>query len=65
MSSIDNELNALGKGLTFATFKAAVDYLSNGRKPTLMSFSKNGVIAAGADVFYNYGLKKKWWPWIK
>lgn len=55
---------SLGFGLVFATVKAAFDYLSNGRKPTITSFGKNGAIAAGVDVVYDYGKKNKWWPWL-
>lgn len=66
MSTIDTKelKESLGFGLIFATVKAAVDYLSNGRKPTIMSFGENGAIAAGADVVYDYGKKQKWWPWV-
>ena len=54
---------SIGFGLVFATVKVTVDYLSNGRKPTIMSFGKNSAIAAGADIAYDYGKKQKWWPW--
>lgn len=53
---------SLGFGLVFATLKSGFDYL-NGRKPSIMSFAKNGGIAATADVIYEYGKSKKWWPW--
>ena len=66
MSTIDTkELKmSLGFGLIFATVMAAVDYLSSGKKPTIMSFSKNGAIAAGAGIVYDYGKQHKWLPWI-
>jgi len=58
MSDYTKELKeSLGFGLVFATLKAGFDYLS-GRKPSIMSFAKNGGIAAGADVIYQYGLVK-------
>ena len=65
MSTIDmKELkHILGFGLVFATSKAAFDYLNNGKKPTLVSFAKNGSIAAATDLVYDYGTKQKWWPW--
>ena len=48
-------------GLVFATTKTAIDYLS-GRKPTTFSYAKNGGIAVGVQVVYDYGTKQKWWP---
>ena len=67
MSTIDNKeiKENLGFGLIFATVMAAVDYLNSGKKPTIMSFSKNGAIAAGTDIIYDYGKKNEWWPLIK
>ena len=66
MSTIDNKelKESLGFGLIFAIVIAAVDYLSNEKKPTIMTFSKNGVIAAGTDIVYDYGKKNNWLPWI-
>ena len=66
MSTIDNKelKESLGFGLIFATVKAAVDYFSSGKKPTIMSFGKNGAIAAGTEIVYDYGKQNKWWPWI-
>ena len=60
MSTIDmKELkHILGFGLVFATTKAAIEYLS-GRKPTIVSFAKNGGVAAGADLIYDYGTKQE------
>jgi len=56
MSDYTKELTeSLGFGLVFATL--------NGRKPSITSFAKNGGIAATADVVYEYGKSKKWWPW--
>lgn len=65
MSTIDTKelTESLGFGLIFATVKVGVDYLT-GRKITITSFAKNGAIAAGADLVYDYGKKKKWWPWL-
>jgi len=61
MSDYTKELKqSLGLGLIFSTLKAAgFDYLSNGRKPSITSFAKNGGIAATVDVVYDYGKKKK------
>lgn len=50
---------SLGFGLIFATVKAGLDYLNNGKKPTITSFAKNGGIAAGVDIVYDYGKREK------
>ena len=63
MSSTKEITESLGFGVVFAAFKAVVDYAS-GKKVTLYSAGKNTVIAAGADVMYDYGKKQKWWPWL-
>ena len=64
MSTIDSKeiTEALGFGLIFASIKAGIDYVS-GKKITMMSLAKSGAIAAGADIVYDYGKTKKWWPW--
>ena len=62
MSSTKEITESLGFGVVFAMIKATVDYAS-GKKITLYSAGKNTVIAAGADVVYDYGKKKSWWPW--
>ena len=51
-----------GKSRVFAIIKATIDYAS-GKKITLYSAGKNTVIAAGADVVYDYGKKNGYWPW--
>ena len=63
MSTIDTKelKHILEFGLVFATTKTAIDYLS-GRKPTTFSYAKNGGIAVGVQVVYDYGTKQKWWP---
>ena len=65
MSSTNKEITeSLGFGMIFATIKtAAIDY-AGGKKPTMYSAGKNTVIAAGADLVYDYGKTKKWWPWM-
>ena len=63
MSSTKEITESLGFGIVFATIKAAVDYAS-GKKPTMYSAGKNTVIAAGADLVYDFGKTKKWWPWM-
>ena len=64
MSSTTKEITeSLGFGVIFAIIKAAVDY-AGGKKPTVYSAGKNTVIAAGADLVYDYGKTKKWWPWM-
>ena len=63
MSTTKLITESLGFGLIFATFKALVDYAS-GKKITVYSAGKNTVIAAGADLVYDYGKTKKWWPWM-
>ena len=63
MSSTKEITESLGFGVIFATIKAAIDYAS-GKKITLYSAGKNTVIAAGADLLYDYGKKQKYWPWI-
>ena len=63
MSSTKEITESLGFGIVFAAIKAAVDYAS-GKKPTMYSAGKNIVIAAGADLVYDYGKTKKWWPWM-
>ena len=64
MSSTTKEITeSLGFGVIFATIKAAIDYAS-GKKITLYSAGKNTLIAAGADVMYDYGKKQKWFPWL-
>ena len=64
MSSTKEITESLGFGVIFALIKATVDYTS-GKKPTVYSAGKNIVIAAGADLIYDYGKKQKWFPWIK
>ena len=64
MSSTKEITEGLSFGLIFAVIKAAVDY-AGGKKPTIYSAGKNTVIAAGADLIYDYGEKHKWFPWIK
>ena len=64
MSSTTKELKeSLGFGLVFASVKAAIDYAMTGKTPTVKTFVKNGGIAAGVDVIYDYGRKNKFWPW--
>ena len=63
MSSTKEITESLGFGIVFATIKAAVDYAS-GKKVTVYSSGKNTVIAAGADIVYDYGKKQKWFPWL-
>ena len=64
MSSSTKEITeSLGFGVVFAIIKAAVDY-AGGKKPTIYSAGKNTVIAAGADLVYDYGKKNKWFPWM-
>ena len=63
MSSTKEITESLGFGVVFAAIKAAVDYAS-GKKPTMYSAGKNTVIAAGADLVYDFGKTKKWWPWM-
>ena len=64
MSSTKELKESLGFGLIFTTIKATFDYAMHGKKPTIMSFGKNGAIAAGVDIVYDYGKKNKWWPWL-
>ena len=54
---------SLGFGVVFAAIKAVVDYVS-GKKVTVYSAGKNTVIAAGADLVYDFGKKKGYWPWL-
>ena len=61
MSSTKEITESLGFGVV-SLIKATVDYAS-GNKITLYSAGKSTVIAAGADVVYDYGKKKGWWPW--
>ena len=63
MSSTKEITESLSFGIVFATIKAAVDYAS-GKKVTVYSSVKNTVIAAGADIVYDYGKKQKWFPWL-
>ena len=63
MSSTKEITESLGFGVVFATIKAAVDYAS-GKKITMYSAGKNTVIAAGADLLYDWGKTKKYWPWL-
>ena len=63
MSSTKEITESLGFGVLFASIKAAADYAS-GKKVTAYSAGKNTVIAAGADLIYDYGKTKKWWPWL-
>ena len=63
MSSTKEITESLGGGVVFAMIKAVVDYAS-GKKVTLYSAGKNTVIAAGADIVYDYGKKQKWFPWL-
>ena len=64
MSSTKEITESLGFGVIFAVIKAAVDYAGGGKKPTMYSAGKNTVIAAGADLVYDFGKNKKWWPWM-
>ena len=61
MSSTKEITESIGFGVVFAAFKALVDYAS-GKKITLYSAGKNTVIAAGADVMYDYWKKQKLFP---
>ena len=63
MSSMDTKdlKESIVFGVIFATVKAGVDYLSNKRKPSIMSFGKNSLIAASVDIIYDEGKKRKWW----
>ena len=63
MSSTKEITESLGFGLIFATIKAAIDYAS-GKKITMYSAGNNTVIAAGADLLYDWGKTKKYWPWL-
>ena len=63
MSSTKEITESLGFGLLLTVIKAAVDY-AGGKKPTMYSAGKNTVIAAGADLLYDFGKTKKWWPWM-
>ena len=63
MSSTKEITESLGFGIVFAAIKAVVDYAS-GKKVTVYSAGKNTVIAAGADIVYDYGKKQKWFPWL-
>ena len=63
MSSTKEITESLGFGVIFALIKAAVDY-AGGKKPTVYSAGKNTVIAAGADLLYDWGKTKKYWPWL-
>ena len=64
MSSSTKEITeSLSFGVIFATVKALVDYAS-GKKITMYSAGRNTLIAAGADVTYDYGKKQKWFPWL-
>ena len=63
MSSTKEITESLGFGVVFATIKAVVDYAS-GKTITIYSAGKNTIIAAGADLVYDYGKKQKWFPWI-
>ena len=63
MSSTKEITESLGFGIVFATIKAAVDYAS-GKKITMYSAGKNTLIAAGADLVYEWGKTKKYWPWL-
>ena len=63
MSSTKEITESLGFGIVFATIKAAVDYAS-GKKVTVYSAGKNTVIAAGADLLYDWGKTRKYWPWL-
>ena len=64
MSSTKEITESLGFGLLFASIKAVVDY-AGGKKPYNVLRRQNyAVIAAGADLVYDYGKSKKWWPWI-
>ena len=63
MSSTKEITESLGFGVIFAALKATIDYAS-GKRPTMYSAGKNTVIAAGADLVFDYGKTKKWWPWL-
>ena len=63
MSSTKEITESLGFGIVFATIKAVVDYAS-GKKITMYSAGKNTVIAAGADLLYDWGKTKKYCPWL-
>jgi len=51
-------------GVIFAAIAATYNYAVSGRKPTVTSTVKNTALAASADVIYDYGKTKKWWPWL-
>ena len=55
---------SLGFGVIFTTIKTTYEYLVYGKKPTMVSVSTSLVLGASADVVYDYGKLKKWWPWI-
>ena len=59
-SSTKEITESLGFGVIFSIIKAAVDYASGGKKVTVYSAGKNTVIAAGADLLYDFGKTKKW-----
>ena len=64
MSSTTKEITeGLGFGVIFASIKAKIDYAC-GKKVTVYSAGKNTVIAASADLVYDFGKTKKWWPWM-
>ena len=62
MSSTKEITESLGYGVVFGMNKVTVDFAS-GQEITLYSAGKNTGISAGADVVYDYGKKKSWWPW--
>ena len=63
MSSTKEITESLCFGVIFASIKAVIDYAS-GKKITLYSAGKNTAISAGADLVYDFGKTKKWWPWM-
>ena len=46
---------SVGLGVIFAVLDGLYNYAVSGKKPT---------VTASADVIYDYGKAKKWWPWV-
>ena len=63
MSSTKEITESLGFGIVFGALKATIDYASR-KRPTMYSAGKNTVIAAGADLLYDWGKTRKYWPWL-
>ena len=51
-------------GVIFAALNGLYNYAVSGKKPTVTSTGKAVALAASADVIYDYGKAKKWWPWV-